>query len=140
MNDLIQVSREGRVLRIALNRPDKRNALNIGLCGQLVTALDRADADPGIGAILLTGNGKSFCAGMDLSEVLSADSGAINEVQEQLFSIGARLTPPIVAAVHASALAGGPGLAANAQVVLAAHNDTLRLPVLRHGLWPFLIF
>src|SRR6266511_676505 len=111
----------GRVLRVALNRPDKRNALNIELCQELVTALESAELDRDVGAILLSGNGKSFCAGMDLNEVLQPGaSGEINRVHEQLFTAGARMMKPIVAAIHGAALAGGTGLAANAHVVVAA--------------------
>ncbi len=56
-------------MHIALDRPQKRNALNIELCRSILEAVGGAVRDPGIGAILITGNGKSFCAGMDLDEV-----------------------------------------------------------------------
>lgn len=141
MSGSLQVSRAGRVLRIALNRPEKRNALNVQLCRELVEALETADADASAGAILLSGNGKSFCAGMDLNEVLDPQlQQAIGEVQERLFTIGARLTKPLLAAVHGAALAGGAGLTANAHVVLAAEDATFGLTEIRIGLWPFLIF
>jgi enoyl-CoA hydratase/carnithine racemase len=140
MSDLLQVTRQERLLRIALNRPEKRNALNVTLCRELVSALEHADADRGIGAVLLTGNGKSFCAGMDLSEVLSADAAEIHRVQEQLFTVGVRLTKPIVAAVHGAALAGGTGLVANCHIVIAATDAVFGLTEIHVGLWPFLIF
>src|SRR5712692_4043815 len=105
MSDSLQTSQTGRLLEITLNRPGKRNALNLELCRELVTALDQAASDPAVGAVLLSGNGPVFCAGMDLSEVLSA-SGRLNDIHQQLFSIGARMTKPVVAAVHGAALAG----------------------------------
>src|SRR5580698_1298787 len=68
---MLKIDRDGRVLRLTLNRPEKRNALNGALCEQLAAAIASADADPGVGAILLTGAGKSFCSGMDLGEMLT---------------------------------------------------------------------
>lgn len=140
MSELLEVSRDGRLLHIALNRPEKRNALSVELCRQLVVALDHAAADGGVGAILLTGNGKSFCAGMDLAEVVSADTREISRVQEQLFTISNRLTTPLIAAVQGAALAGGTGLVANCHIAIAADDAAFGLTEIRLGLWPFLIF
>jgi enoyl-CoA hydratase/carnithine racemase len=133
----LQVEREGALLRLALNRPEKRNALNQDLCRALVEAFDSAQADASIHAILLSGNGKSFCAGMDLAETAPAD---LADVHERLFTAGQRLTKPLIAAVHGAALAGGTGLAANAHVVVASDDATFGLTEIRIGLWPFLIF
>ena len=140
MAELIEIRQQGRLLRIALNRPEKRNALSVELCRRLVTALDHAAADAHVGAILLTANGKSFCAGMDLHEVLSVEAGEISRVQEQLFTVGMRIATPIVAAVQGAALAGGTGLVANCHVVVAADDAVFGLTEIRIGLWPFLIF
>lgn len=140
MNELLEIHRDGRLLRVALNRPEKRNALNLELCRELVRALESADRDASVGAILLSGNGKCFCAGMDLNEVAEADTGAITDVQEQLFTIGSRLGKPLVAAVQNAALAGGTGLAANCHVVVAREDAVFGLTEIRLGLWPFLVF
>ena len=140
MTDVLQIQRDGRLLRIALNRPEKRNALNLELCRDLVRALEDADRDPSIGAMLLSGNGKCFCAGMDLSEVSTADTDEIGSVQEQLFTIGSRLGKPLVAAVQNAALAGGTGLVANCHVVVAREDAAFGLTEIRLGLWPFLVF
>jgi enoyl-CoA hydratase/carnithine racemase len=140
MSDPIRTTQEKRLLHIVLDRPDKRNALNVELCQQLVQALDHADADPRVGAILLTGEGPAFCAGMDLREALEAPPTEINRTQEQLFSVGARMGTPIVAAVHGPAIAGGMGLVANCHVVVASAKATFGLTEVRLGLWPFLIY
>jgi enoyl-CoA hydratase/carnithine racemase len=137
---LIETTREGRVLRIALNRPDKRNALNLALCEQLRDALDRAGDDPSVGAIVLTGNGPVFCAGMDLRDALEADPFRLAESHSRLFSIIQRLRKPLIAAVHGAALAGGVGLAANAHIVVARPDTRFALTEIRIGLWPVLIF
>jgi enoyl-CoA hydratase/carnithine racemase len=140
MSESLQISREGRVLHLALNRPERRNALNMDLCVALGAALEKAENDTGVGAILLSGNGKSFCAGMDLHEVLSPSGGDISEAHERIFSAGIRMTKPLVAAVHGAALAGGTGLVANCHVVVAAEDATFGLTEIRIGLWPFVIF
>ncbi|MDQ6700677.1 MAG: enoyl-CoA hydratase/isomerase family protein [Acidobacteriota bacterium] len=136
----IETSQDKRVLRLGLNRPEKRNALNLDLCRELVAALDTADGDPRVGAVLLCGNGKSFCAGMDLTEAETADPAALSQIHEQLFTVHERMTKPIVAAVNGAALAGGTGLVANAHIVVASEAATFGLTEIRIGLWPFLIF
>ncbi len=140
MSEILQTVQQGRLLRVILNRPEKRNALNSELCCSLVDALERADADPGIGAILLTGNGKSFCAGMDLAEVTSVDTGDLADVHERLFTIGARMTKPLIAGVQGAALAGGTGLVANCHIAIAEAHATFGLTEIRIGLWPFLVY
>src|SRR5207302_3573428 len=120
MTNLLQSVRDGRVLHLTLNRPAKRNALDSALCRELVDALESAAADESVGAILLDGAGKSFCAGMDLAEITApANPTEIDALHERLFSIGARIATPIVAAVHGAALAGGTGLVANCHIAVA---------------------
>ncbi|MGC9946179.1 MAG: enoyl-CoA hydratase-related protein [Bryobacteraceae bacterium] len=140
MSESLQITREGRVLHLALSRPERRNALNMDLCSALGAALEEAEGDAGVGAVLLSGNGKSFCAGMDLHEVLSTTAGDVNEVHERIFTAGIRMTKPLIAAVHGAALAGGTGLAANCHIVVAADDATFGLTEIRIGLWPFVIF
>ncbi len=139
MTDL-EIRREGRLLCVALNRPEKRNALNVQICLDLVHTLEAADGDASVGAILLSGNGKCFCAGMDLTELETADSAEITSAQERLFTIGSRLGKPLVAAVQNAALAGGTGLVANCHVVIAREDAIFGLTEIRLALWPFLVF
>ena len=141
MTDVLHSVREGRLLRLTLNRPAKRNALDAALCHALVRALDDAGGDPTIGAILLTANGKAFCAGMDVAEIeAGADAEEIHTLHEQLFTIGARLTKPLIAGVHGAALGGGAGLVANCHIVVAGPEASFGLTEIRLGLWPFLIY
>jgi enoyl-CoA hydratase/carnithine racemase len=136
----IETTRHARVLQIALNRPARRNALNADLCSQLVEAFDQAEADNWVGAILLTGNGPAFCAGMDLHEVLDSNTLQLTELHERLFTTINRIRKPVVAAVHGPALAGGMGLAANAHIVVASPDARFGLTEIRLGLWPVLVF
>ncbi|HLK70061.1 MAG TPA: enoyl-CoA hydratase-related protein [Bryobacteraceae bacterium] len=140
MSESLESVREGRVLRLILNRPDQRNALNAQLCRALTTAIEGADRDPTVGAILLAGRGKGFCAGMDLKEAGSGDTGELAAVHERLFTLGFRISKPLIAAVHGAALAGGTGLVANCHIVIATADSTFGLTEVRIGLWPFLVF
>jgi enoyl-CoA hydratase/carnithine racemase len=141
MTDILHSVHEGRLLRLTLNRPEKRNALDAALCRAMVTALDDASADPGVSAILLTANGRAFCAGMDLAEIEEgADTEEINAVHEQLFTVGSRLSKPLIAGVHGAALGGGTGLVANCHIVVASYEASFGLTEIRLGLWPFLIY
>ena len=141
MTDHLLSTREGRLLRLTLNRPDKRNALDAALCRDLVETLDLAQADPEISAILLTANGKVFCAGMDLTEIeQGGDTAEISDLHERLFTVGARLTKPLIAGVHGAALGGGTGLVANCHIVVASPEATFGLTEIRLGLWPFLVY
>ena len=140
MSRILESLQDGRVLRLTLNRPEKRNALSSDLCGQLADEMERAAGDPRVGAILLAGHGKAFCAGMDLDEIAATAIGEIDRAQGRLFTVGARLAKPIVAAVAGPALGGGTGLVANCHVVVAGENATFGLTEIRLGLWPFLVF
>jgi enoyl-CoA hydratase/carnithine racemase len=140
MSPSLAISREGRVLRIALNRPEKRNALSVAMCRELVSALGTAGEDRAVGAILLEARGSVFCAGMDLEEALAPGAHERMEVHEELFSFGARMLKPVVAAVQGPALAGGTGLVANAHVAVAAEGVSFGLTEIRIGMWPFVIY
>jgi enoyl-CoA hydratase/carnithine racemase len=137
---LIETAHIGRVLRITLNRPEKRNALNLALCEELVRAIDSADPDPTVGAIVLNANGPAFCAGMDLKESVDVDPEQLAGIHERLFTTIHRISTPMIAAVHGAALAGGTGLVANAHIVFATPEASFGLTEIRIGLWPVLIF
>ena len=140
MSEILETQRSGRILRVLLNRPEKRNALNADLCGELVRTFEDAAHDCDTGVILLEAAGRAFCAGMDLSEIGQVETEEINVAHERLFTIGARLVKPIVAAVNGPALGGGTGLVANCHIVVASDAATFGLTEIRLGLWPFLVF
>jgi enoyl-CoA hydratase/carnithine racemase len=140
MSEILETSRGGRVLRLAMNRPEKRNALNAELCRKLVSSMQDSFHDRSVGAILLTGNGKHFCAGMDLSEIGTVRNEDISLVHEQLFTIASRAVKPVVAATTGASLGGGMGLVGNCHIVVAHPDATFGLTEIRLGLWPFLVF
>lgn len=140
MSDLLKSEQNGRVLRLTLNRPDKRNALNAALCRELVDAVGRANRDPQIGAIVLAAEGGCFSAGMDISEVQEIHPETISNVHEQLFTMAARLSTPLIGEINGPALGGGVGLVANCHIVIASDQAKFGLTEIRLGLWPFLVF
>ena len=140
MSTSLHVSREDRVLRVTLNRPEKRNALNADLCTTIVDAVEASWSDDAIGCVLIDAAGDVFSAGMDLEEALAPDAAEKTAIHERLFTLGARSEKPIVAAVQGPALGGGVGLVANAHIAIAAHGSTFGLTEIRIGMWPFVIF
>src|SRR3954447_19737283 len=134
------VERKRRILRLTLNRPEKRNALTSGMCQAIVDAVDSVQTDDEIGVVLLMACGHVFCAGMDLDEASGLDSGKLDEVHERLFTLGATSRKPIVVCVNGAALGGGLGLVAQGHVVTASSGAVFGLPEIRIGLWPFLIY
>jgi enoyl-CoA hydratase/carnithine racemase len=140
MSDILEISRSGRVLTIRLNRPQKRNALSAELCLAAVRAIEDGERDNATGAMVLAANGAAFCAGMDLAEIRPDNPEEINRAHEQLFTLGARLSKPLIGAVEGAALGGGCGLVANCHIAIASGKATFGLTEIRLGLWPFLVF
>jgi enoyl-CoA hydratase/carnithine racemase len=140
MSEILELTQHGRVLRIALNRPDTHNALNSDLCRELLDVINRANRDTHIGAMVLTGNGDSFSSGMDLKELGHVAVETIDQVHEQLFTLYMRLSTPLIAAVNGLAVGGGTGLVANCHIVIASEQAKFGLTEIRLGLWPFLVF
>jgi len=135
----IETAAQGRILRVALNRPEKRNALTAAMCRELVEALEAGNQDAGVRVLLLEARGKSFCAGMDLGEIAPTTTAEITAAQEALFTVGSRLGKPLVGAVQGAALGGGTGLVANCHIAVAAEDASFGLTEIRLGLWPFLV-
>ncbi|NYZ16528.1 enoyl-CoA hydratase/isomerase family protein [Azospirillum sp. RWY-5-1] len=131
------------VRTLFLNRPQALNALDRALMEALTTALDDADADPAVGAVLLTGNGTSFCAGADIKEhggLTSTDlvrehAGRTAALYRRL----ARMRTPTVAAVHGYALGGGCGLALACDLVVCDEGAVLGYPEIGRGVLPALV-
>jgi len=126
----LKISREGRLLKITLARPERRNALNTATCEALLEAL----REPA-GVYLLDAEGPVFCAGMDLDDVTPA-----TRLHEPLFRFGQDVAAPVVCAVQGPALGGGVGLVANAHIAIAAQGVQFGLTEIRVGLWPFVIW
>lgn len=131
------ITREDRVLRLTLNRPECHNVLEEKLCRNLVAALRDAGKDRSVGCVLVDAAGPTFCGGVDMDSMLRPEAQEIVEVHEELFTFGVHYHKPIVAAVQGPAYGAAVGLIANCQVVLAAQSATFGLIEIRSGYWPF---
>ncbi|NVO15512.1 MAG: enoyl-CoA hydratase/isomerase family protein [Rhodoplanes sp.] len=136
---MISVMRDGAVLRLMLDRPQRRNALGTAGIQALDHALAAADQDDGVRAIVLTGAPPAFCAGSDLKELggLSiADMCAHEEITAAVARKIALMTKPVVCAVEGYALGGGFILAVSCDVVVTATDAKWRLPEVANGWLP----
>ncbi|ADG06438.1 enoyl-CoA hydratase/isomerase family protein [Kyrpidia tusciae] len=144
-NKSIVVELNDRVAIIRLNKPEMRNALTEDLTRELIDAIRRMDEDPDVGAMVLTGMGKAFCAGGDLNEFKkNIDKSAPQLYEEglwstELFKLGAVVRTPLIAAVNGPALGGGCGLVAMCHVALASDRAILGTTELKLGLVPYVI-
>ncbi len=126
---------------IVLNRPDKRNALSRQSLAELAQAFDDLHQERSVRAVILTGAGTSFCAGMDLAEMQQTsqqpDAFAqwhADAVQyRELIDIMLRFPKPIIAAVNGPAVAGGAGLVLASDIVIAANEAKFGLPEPKRG-------
>lgn len=135
--DLI-AGREDNVAVITLNRPNRRNALSLGLMLELIERLDQTGQDREIRAVILAANGPAFCSGHDLSETVGRD---INEgrrlfdVCTQLMTKLQSIPQPVIAEVHGVATAAGCQLVASCDLAIASENATFATPGVRIGLF-----
>ncbi|MGL4596098.1 MAG: enoyl-CoA hydratase-related protein [Bacteroidia bacterium] len=128
------------VRKIRLNRPDKFNSFNREMALQLQAALDEAAADAGVRAILLTGEGKAFCAGQDLVEVMDINGPGIDKIVTEHYNpIILRIRTiekPIVCAVNGVAAGAGANIALACDVVIAANSAAFIQAFSKIGLIP----
>jgi methylglutaconyl-CoA hydratase len=138
----LDIQRHGPVARVFLNRPEVRNAFNDGVIAELTAAFRELGADPALRAIVLGGHGKAFCAGADLSwmrtmagytwEQNHADALALADMLWTLYACPL----PVVGRIHGDCYAGGLGLAAVCDVLVAAEGVQFCLSEARLGLLP----
>lgn len=135
---LIEFDRAARIAIITLNRPSRRNALNLPLLQALATALREAIDDPSCRALILSGAGPVFCAGLDLAETAESPREAAEAVRDVLLAI-ARCPLPTIAVVRGAAVAGGAGLAAGCDFVVMEETARIGFSEVRRGLVPALV-
>jgi len=138
----LAVETRNAVALLALARPDVHNAFNAVLVAELTAALRALDADDTVRAVVLLGQGRSFCAGADLNWMRKtagyghaenvADATALATMLKTL----ARLTKPTIARVHGAAYGGGVGLVACCDIAVAAQEATFALSEAKLGLIP----
>lgn len=127
------------IATVTLADPDRRNALTLPMTSEIVDTFDRLEADPGVGAVIVTGEPPAFCAGADLSHLSSsAEGGAeagLRAIYEGFLRIG-RSPLPTIAAVNGAAVGAGMNLALVCDVRLAAPRARFDTRFLQLGLHP----
>lgn len=140
--ETLAVSLRGGVAVVALNRPDLHNAFNETLIAEFTEVLNVLDVDDAVRAVVLAGNGKSFCAGADLNwmKKMAGYGPAENLADAQALALMLRtlngLSKPTVARVQGAAFGGGVGLTACCDIAIAAIEATFSLSESRLGLIP----
>ena len=133
----ILVEQRGKVGLITLNRPKALNALSRGLVADVNDALDKFGAEAEIGAVVITGSEKSFCAGADIKEVAGLDFiTAYRDDHIAEWDRVATFRKPLIAAVAGYALGGGCELAMMCDIILAADTAKFGQPELTLGIIP----
>jgi methylglutaconyl-CoA hydratase len=140
------VSQEGRVRRLVLNRPARRNALDPDLAGALAREIRAASADAAVRVLVLTGAGRAFCAGAQLDALLAAsERGDVDAatssfgVVEQVYRALLEARPPVIAMVNGPALAGGAGIVSAADFAIASEEASFGYPEIQFGLGPGMV-
>lgn len=140
--ETLAVALQHGVAVVTLNRPDLHNAFNETLIAELTEVLNVLDADDAVRAVVLAGNGKSFCAGADLNwmKEMAGYSSAENLADAQALALMLRtlngLSKPTVARVQGAAYGGGVGLTACCDIAIAAIEASFALSEARLGLIP----
>ena len=118
MSDLVLYDVRDRVALITVNDPDRRNAVTEAMSAQLRDAVAAAESDDGVHAVVVTGAGKAFCAGADLSALGVAAREGLERIYAGFMAVG-RCTLPTIAAVNGAAVGAGLNLALAADVRIA---------------------
>src|SRR5712691_10232714 len=139
MSELL-IEDRGGVRILTMNRPAKRNALNLALTQALLAGLRAAESEESVRSIVLTGAGSAFCAGADLAEFkeLTPDQTSLVEhragLTMELHGIFSKLSKPVVTAINGAAMGGGAGLALAGDVGVMAATAKLGYPEVKHGI------
>jgi 2-(1,2-epoxy-1,2-dihydrophenyl)acetyl-CoA isomerase len=132
---LVLVTVTDGLATVTLNRPEKVNALTRELCQELIAALRRVSGDPAVRVIIVTGAGRAFCAGADLT-ILGSDGDALVAGGKEIALLIRGAPQPVIAAVNGAAAGGGANLALACDYRLAADTATIGQVFARLGLGP----
>lgn len=145
MSDVVLVEVEDRIATVTLNRPDKLNAVSPAVFDGLHEAGQQVAEDPNVRAVILRGEGRAFCAGLDLQSLQSFGQGNIQVSNDRPqdgrsaqsgFSIWHTMSKPVIAAVQGYALGAGFQLALAADIRIAAEGAQMSVFEITYGLVP----
>ena len=147
MQPVVIVEKDGHVLTVTLNRPEKKNCVNSEVMCRLVDAWEQLDADPELRVAILTGKGDTFCSGMDLSEIPKLRAGVPeNEYMERVMKDSSitmkcwlktyRPTKPVILAAEGFARAGGTKILQGTDIRVAGESAMFGVTEVQRGLFP----
>jgi len=140
--EMIQVQTNGRVGIVIFNRPEKLNAMHTTMMGEMREQIDAWNADPGVGAVVLTGAGRAFCAGADISgwnqRIEASESGREDQQrrEEEPWIPFCQRSKPIVCAINGPAIGAGLTLTLPCDVRIASDQARLSMRFVRVGVIP----
>ncbi len=140
-----KVETAGAILRVTLNRPEKRNAIDERMISELRAALEKASGEVEVRVVLIAGEGPDFCAGMDLGAMAESDNEGALEFLESarrladLYRALRGRPKPVIAAVKGRALGGGCGLAMACDAILAVESARFGFPEVTIGFVPAIV-
>ena len=139
----VLLTADGPVATVTLNRPEQRNPLSATMLRDLAAAFRWCRDEPEVRVVILTGAGRVFCAGADLTSFDGEMSGLeryrSRDLFVELFVLMAELGKPIVGRINGHALAGGLGLACACDILVAVDTATFGTPEINVGIWPMMI-
>jgi len=139
----VLLSADGHVATITLNRPEQRNPLSATMLRDLWAAFRWCRDEPDVRVVVLTGAGRVFCAGADLTsfdgEATGLERYRSRDLYVDLFLLMAELGKPIIGRINGHALAGGLGLACSCDLLVAVDTAAFGTPEINVGIWPMMI-
>lgn len=147
MSDRVSITMDNGIADVRLNRPDKLNALDQAMFQGIVDAGEGLKGDPGVRAVVLSGEGRGFCAGLDFGSfqamaggdslgAIGSTDGRITHLGQQAAWVWQELEVPVIAALHGAALGGGLQIALGADIRIVAPDAKLSVLEARWGLIP----
>jgi enoyl-CoA hydratase/carnithine racemase len=139
----VLVVADGHVATVTLNRPEQRNPLSAVMLRDLAAAFQWCRDESDVRVVIITGAGRVFCAGADLSsfdgEMTGLERYRSRDLFVDLFILMAELGKPIVGRINGHALAGGLGLACSCDILVSVDTATFGTPEINVGIWPMMI-
>src|ERR1700689_4650100 len=142
----VRVEVADHVAVVTLTRADKHNALDVAMFEQILAAAERLSAEPGLRAVVLHGDGPSFCSGLDVVSIMAAGGGIEGVAQRARGDVPnwfqraafdwAKLPVPVIAALHGNCFGGGLQIALGADIRIAAPDAKLSVLEIKWGLVP----
>ena len=144
--DRVSIEVADHVATVTMTRPDKHNALDAGMFEGLAAAAVRLRDEPGVRAVVLCGEGKSFCSGLDIAsfmtgpvsidDLLAREEGELGNLPQRVATDWSRVPVPVIAALHGNVFGGGLQIALGADLRIAAPDARLRVLEIKWGLVP----